>query len=159
METDAPSPEAQKTQSGEELFSREVTPGSLPAGAPQIHRQHHDCWLWHALYDDGTKLTEVEGDTLHAFSEIDQDRLVGFVLLPTLEGWPQYGVQLNREKRLYFCRRRKLSYNPNTEEVTHSAWHVLGYTTEGQSGKQHSLLHICQNGDAFISDEEHPEYE
>ncbi len=118
---------------------------------PQIHPQHHDLWMWEAIYNDGTTLPEVEGETLHFFSHIDQSKLIAFILRPLIPGYPQFAVKLDGDKRLVFVRRRIIPLNqPDSQRET---WHILGWQrTVGETNVQF-LTYVHEGGDSFTTDD------
>lgn len=131
--------------------------GSLPPEAVmqgKLHPQHDDIYVWRVFYDDGSVLNEVEGETLHYFRDIDLGRVAGFLLVPTLQGLPQFGMQLDNSKRLIFLRRRSITVNlASGEESVRATWHILGWqsTVEGKNVK--FLQYVNQNGNSFLTDD------
>jgi hypothetical protein len=131
--------------------------GSLPPEAVmqgKLHPLHDDIYIWRVLYDDDSTLDEIDGETLHHFRDIDLERVAGFLLIPTLQGLPQFGIQLDASKRLIFLRRRSIVVNPQSgEELGRATWHILGWqsTVEGKNVK--FLQYISQNGNAFLTDD------
>lgn len=130
--------------------------GSLPqhiAERGKLHPQHDDLYVWLAVYADGGTLSEVEGETLHHYADIDQSRLVAFILRPTVEGITQHAVKLQPGDHLVFKRQRrcKLDFmsDGSIQERGRETWHIMGY--EKADGTQ-SVLYITENGDTVLTD-------
>lgn len=120
-----------------------------------VPAEHVDLWYWEAIYDDGTTLEELEDDgTLHGFREIDQERLVAFILRPLLPHLPQYAVQLNPGKRLIFFRKRRKTLDMNTgEQRDEPPYQCIGYqeTVNGKNVKSYVFVNI--EGSSLLTDE------
>jgi hypothetical protein len=115
------------------------------------HPQHHDLWMWEAIYNDGTSLLETDGETLFLFSDIDQGRLIAFILRPLIPGYPQFSVRLGRDKRLIFVRRYSIPLNqPNAQR---DVWHIVGWQRTVNDTNVKCLTYIHQGGDSFTDDD------
>lgn len=116
-----------------------------------IPEEHRDNWYWQALYDDGTSIEELEDDgTLHGFQEIDQGRLVGFILRPLYDHLPQHAVQITAGTRLVFFRkRRKVLDLSGGEQRDAPPYQCIGLTRNDHT----SYLFIDVDGNAVLTTE------
>lgn len=125
---------------------------------PAIPEDFVDGWMWQAIYNDGTHLNEINDDkTLNYFKDIDQDRLIAFILRPVRPELPQFAVQLLGDKRLVFFRRRSLISRPSATGLEESqrgqTYHVLGYQTTQNGSNVKGLLFITEDGNSVITDD------
>jgi hypothetical protein len=126
-----------------------------------VPESHIDPWYWCAIYSDGTSLEELEDDgTLHRFLEIDQERLVGFILRPLREDLPQFAVQLGEGRRLIFYRLRKLigALSPETLDIVSQgrgpSYQVFGFQRTENETNFKSLTYVDESGASFVTDSE-----
>jgi len=122
---------------------------------PIIPAEHVDNWAWRAFYSDGSFLDELEEDgTLHGFREIDQERLVGFILRPLFDHLPQLAVQITPGKRLIFFRKRKKILDMNTGEQSDAPpYQCIGFqeTVNGKNTK--SYIFVDVDGNSVLTDD------
>lgn len=116
--------------------------------------------MWIAKYSDGTELHEIdEQQHEHLFGEIDQDKLVRFIIrsngrelhldLKTgiiwLDGMKRlnFGFQQDKKRLIYFKRHRKYigPNNPGPQVVEFLGWQA---TVEGKNVKRILGLHPDQ---------------
>lgn len=120
-----------------------------------VPAEHVDPWYWEAIYDDGATLEELEDDgTLHGFREIDQERLVAFILRPLFPHLSQYAVQLNPGKRLIFFRKRRKTLDMNSgEQRDEPPYQCIGYqeTVNGKNVKSYVFVNI--EGSSLLTDD------
>lgn len=125
----------------------------------QIPENHPDPWYWEAVYSDGTSLNEINEDsTLNYFKDIDQARLVAFVLHPILPELCQHGVQINPGKRLIFFRRRSKILDMSTGNVENGiVWHAVGFqeTVQGVNRKSIQFITVFNGNElSFLTDDD-----
>jgi len=120
-----------------------------------IPTEHVDNWYWSAVYSDNTYFDEIEDDgTLHNFREIDQERLIGFILRPLHAHLPQFAVQVTPNKRVIFFRKRKKVLNMNTgEQYDAPPFQCIGFqeTVNGRNVK--SYLFVDVEGNSVLTDD------
>ncbi len=147
--------------------SPEVPPENVVRIDVMPRTAHSDVYLWEAIYSDGEVLPEVAGDgRLHHLADIDQERLIGFRLLPVRPGLPAFGVQflLGDGRRLVFTRRRgkplMVGADGSIRDVglpPPPVWHLVGWQrTEGEGDEARtrmSILYISETGGAFLSED------
>ena len=119
-----------------------------------IPQEHVDNWYWEARFADGTFLEELEDDgTLHGFREIDQERLVGFILRPLFDHLPQFAVQITPGKRLIFFRKRKKILDMNTGEQSDAPpFQCIGFQETVNGTNVKSYLYVAADGSSLLAD-------
>jgi hypothetical protein len=115
-----------------------------------------DAYLWRALYDnEGNEVLdehEIDG-TPHTFAEVDQARLLAFVLIPNREGLASHAVHLQPEQRLIFFRRARVDNTGPCAGLVRKA-HVIGWqqTIGGRNVK--SMIAVFDNGACLLTSDE-----
>lgn len=115
-----------------------------------------DVYNWIAYYDDGTVLHEIDPNGDHGFHDIDQTKLIQFILVPVVEGFKPIVVPINvaEGQRLIFFRRTRIEFNIATEEeVSHTRITCVGYQQTVHGTNISVYNYILPDGTLLISND------
>ena len=111
----------------------------------ELYPEVKEEWVWEALYEDGTVLKHIDGQTVHKFSEIDQLKLTRFRMVhetraPITIHW-RPGLKL-----IHFIRHRIV--HTTGGELRYSLY-CFGY----QEGSSKTIMVIAPDGSLIITDD------
>lgn len=106
----------------------------------------NDAYRWHAIYADGSSLSEYDADgTRHGFKEVDQGRLASFMIAPVdRPDLRSHAIHASPHYRVEFRRRHAIS--TGGDEVAPSIT-ILG--AEGDGWALYTF-HF-DSGESFVS--------
>ena len=106
-------------------------------------------YIWRAIYNDKSELIQFDSSGKeHLFSDIDQQNLLEFSWIPTVEGLKSYSIKIKPDQRLIAFRRNRIS--AITGQIT--TIYALGWQSTINGNNIKSILWIGEDVSVITDD-------